>query len=772
MDWESLTEICFGLLIKGQIAADCVRPDMFVPPYDKAVEFYKDGNNSPEVMISKLGISAYNTALEAVSEIKNQLDWVALLNLAKLKAQLADSLDKASRQLRKGEDIEYAKIAEKFNLLEGELIDGVPMSEVVEEVDPFLPTGWAAFDNHIIGVPKAGLVTIGGLAKVGKTSFVIKLLHSFLLTYPEKKACVFTLEMMASEFKNRATGLEKFITGTQKRVILFDVTMGVEEVANKASKYAKDVGIIVVDFADLMIEGDTDESAMGHIYRVLAKLAKRLNVPVILLSQLSRSYNGGIPKPRHLRWCLPQDAKIIDADTGRYFSPVDVLYEKAEGHHVWSFDGKKLVPQIFTCQPAGKQSILKITLASGFELRCSDNHPLLVGQDWKEAKQLKVGDTVAVAKEMQPSNPVSYSPEKARILGYMLGDGYMPTRGTGETCWVEPDDTVVADFDACLQKEFPTMITRKKWHTGAWKVSIVQNKRSPLVNEFSLWLEDLGIRGVKSVVRYVPKDCFSWDNEAIKSLLIGLFVSDGSVSHHGVVTYASYSLQMLIDVKHLLTRFGIIGSISGDKLTIANYDSIRRFQKCIGFIGKKSTKLDNTVKKDVRNMTRARSEILPFEVSQLARSKGLVKPSKNRCLTKYKALKIFPTDPEIAWYANDSIWWDKIKSIKPDGFEETYDLSVPEYHNFVVNDILTHNTGMAEALSWMILMLYNPNTDWNSPNADSGLPPRDGSAYCVVWAVRGGIRKHESQPGAIQLKFDGKTGWGDFAEGWIKLNTF
>lgn len=41
---------------------------------------------------------------------------------------------------------------------------------------------------------------------------------------------------------------------------------------------------------------------------------------------------------------------------------------------------------------------------------------------------------------------------------------------------------------------------------------------------------------------------------------------------------------------------------------------------------------------------------------------------------------------------NCDICWQKIKSIRFYGYHETYDLSVPETHNFVANDIIVHNT--------------------------------------------------------------------------------
>jgi hypothetical protein len=60
--------------------------------------------------------------------------------------------------------------------------------------------------------------------------------------------------------------------------------------------------MMVIDFADLIIEGETGVASMSDMYLALMMGAKKLRVPIFLLSQLSGGYKGGIPRPNHLRW--------------------------------------------------------------------------------------------------------------------------------------------------------------------------------------------------------------------------------------------------------------------------------------------------------------------------------------------------------------------------------------------------------------------------------------------------------------------------------------
>jgi replicative DNA helicase len=50
------------------------------------------------------------------------------------------------------------------------------------------------------------------------------------------------------------------------------------------------------------------------------------------------------------------------------------------------------------------------------------------------------------------------------------------------------------------------------------------------------------------------------------------------------------------------------------------------------------------------------------------------------------------------------VYWDQISSIEPAGFEAVYDLTVDGLHNFVVNDVIAHNS--LEQDSDVVIFLY------------------------------------------------------------------
>jgi replicative DNA helicase len=52
-------------------------------------------------------------------------------------------------------------------------------------------------------------------------------------------------------------------------------------------------------------------------------------------------------------------------------------------------------------------------------------------------------------------------------------------------------------------------------------------------------------------------------------------------------------------------------------------------------------------------------------------------------------------EPALFNLATSDIWWDEIASIEAIGDAETFDLTVPDHHNFVADDVVVHNSTLA-----------------------------------------------------------------------------
>jgi replicative DNA helicase len=62
---------------------------------------------------------------------------------------------------------------------------------------------------------------------------------------------------------------------------------------------------------------------------------------------------------------------------------------------------------------------------------------------------------------------------------------------------------------------------------------------------------------------------------------------------------------------------------------------------------------------------------------------------------------------ELSALAASDIYWDSIVAINADGVDEVFDLTVPEHHNFVANNMIVHNS--IEQDADIVMFIYRPD---------------------------------------------------------------
>ena len=216
-----------------------------------------------------------------------------------------------------------------------------------EEADGLL-TGYKDLDNLINGLKSAEMVVIAARPSVGKTSLAMNIVENIAFSHKyinnPKNTLVFSLEMSASSLamrlicgkakvnmndlrkgfvaKNYAEKLNEISQQFQQAPIWVDDTSGlsINQIRAKARrvKSRNGLSLIVVDYLQL-ISGDryssSRENEISLISRGLKSMAKELEVPVIVLSQLNRDSEKEKRDPRlsDLResGSIEQDADIV-----------------------------------------------------------------------------------------------------------------------------------------------------------------------------------------------------------------------------------------------------------------------------------------------------------------------------------------------------------------------------------------------------------------------------------------------------------------------------
>jgi replicative DNA helicase len=210
-----------------------------------------------------------------------------------------------------------------------------------------VPTNYVDLDATLAGLQRSDLFILAARPSMGKTAFVLNLAHNVAVNSKEP-VLIFSLEMSKEQLVDRLLSMQSGVDawalrtgnltdtdfeklgqamGTLSEAKMFiDDTPGitVSDMRTKARReqHKHPLGLIIVDYLQLMSGGskfggsDNRVQEISEISRGLKSIARELNVPLIALSQLSRSVENRtpqIPQLSDLResGSIEQDADVV-----------------------------------------------------------------------------------------------------------------------------------------------------------------------------------------------------------------------------------------------------------------------------------------------------------------------------------------------------------------------------------------------------------------------------------------------------------------------------
>ncbi len=203
-----------------------------------------------------------------------------------------------------------------------------------------LTTGFADLDEKTAGLQKSNLIIVAARPAMGKTAFVLNLAQNAALK-ADAKILIFSLEMSKEELGMRMLSsdtcidLAKLKMGDLNRGEWEDLYIGIDrltkagiyiddtpgislmEMKNKCRrlKAEKGLDLIIVDYLQLMeAKAESRQQEISKLSRSLKILAKEMDCPVIVLSQLSRAVEQRIEKKPQLSDLRESGAIEQDAD--------------------------------------------------------------------------------------------------------------------------------------------------------------------------------------------------------------------------------------------------------------------------------------------------------------------------------------------------------------------------------------------------------------------------------------------------------------------------
>ncbi|MGZ4134221.1 MAG: replicative DNA helicase [Tumebacillaceae bacterium] len=180
-----------------------------------------------------------------------------------------------------------------------------------------IPSGYPDLDKMTSGFQRSDLIILAARPAVGKTAFALNVAHNIAVRAGETVA-IFSLEMGKEQLVQRMLCAEANIDAGKMRTgfleeddwpkltmavgtlseapIFIDDTPGitVHDIRAKCRRLKAEhgIGLILIDYLQLIQgrgKGDNRQQEVSEISRTLKLIARELNVPVIALSQLSRS---------------------------------------------------------------------------------------------------------------------------------------------------------------------------------------------------------------------------------------------------------------------------------------------------------------------------------------------------------------------------------------------------------------------------------------------------------------------------------------------------
>jgi replicative DNA helicase len=316
--------------------------------------------------LTDIGGSSYLAEITNLVTTTSHVDYYAhlvkekkiLRDLIKISAEITESAFEAPKEFemfldeieQKILNVSQKSIARNFTHIKEELISAYERIEKLHEKKGLLrglATGFTELDNLLSGVQKSDFIIIGARPSLGKTSLALDIARNVALK-EDVPVGIFSLEMSREQVVDRLIAAQsnvplwKLRTGRISDDTEFQMIQKALDVLSKTPIFIDDtpspnilqmrsmarrlqvergLGLIIVDYLQLITPRNTNSQMnmvqqVTEISRGLKGLARELNIPLIALSQLSRSVDkrdNRVPQLSDLResGSIEQDADVV-----------------------------------------------------------------------------------------------------------------------------------------------------------------------------------------------------------------------------------------------------------------------------------------------------------------------------------------------------------------------------------------------------------------------------------------------------------------------------
>lgn len=297
-------------------------------------------------------------------------------------------------------------------------------------LDNSIYSGFLELDSLTQGFQKSDLVILAGRPSMGKTAFVINVIRH-VINKEKSHVILFSLEMSTEQLLRRILAQEcrinsrkiqsgkltkyewQYIIRQSKALANLNLyiddsaKISTDTIRSKVRFFQlqrKNIELIIIDYLQLLADtrqADNRSQELSLITRSLKILARELNLPIIVLSQLNRNLEirtNKRPLLSDLResGCISKLSRIYHALDKMALFLFDLYYEKVQ-----IINCSMLSMNLFRIDNAdisrtGKKPIYKIITDSGRYLELTSNHSILTLNGWKRCDEINNNDMLAI----------------------------------------------------------------------------------------------------------------------------------------------------------------------------------------------------------------------------------------------------------------------------------------------------------------------------------------------------------------------------------------
>jgi replicative DNA helicase len=440
--------------------------------------------------------------------------------------------------------------------------------------------------------------------------------------------------------------------------------------------------------------------------------------------------------------CLAYDAEIVLNDGS--IKTIQELYHQQQAeiltlNNNWKFSLIK--PSAYVDD--GIKPVFKITTRLGRSIATTITHPFLTLDGWQPLSTLQVGDKIAIPRIISVFGKELIRECEVKLLGYLIGDGCLTQNRVSFT---NINPLIQADFTAAVL-EFGNLKVRVETSNGLCERLRIGSAElvEPALdissdNSLLCWLRSIGLAEHTAHHKFVPDFIFTLQKPLVALFINRLFATDGwaSVLSSGQAQlgFASISEKLARQTQHLLLRFGIItqlryrsvkykqGRRDAWQLDLTDARSISTFITEIGIFGKEEA-IERVREVLLTKKYQTNRDLIPMSVwsniniargteswQSVATHAGITGKSNihvgKRAPTRDQLLQLATAvnNPYLQDLATSQIYWDEVIEIEFVGSKQVYDLTIPDTHNFVANDICVHNTAISLNIAYNMARIH------------------------------------------------------------------